>query len=77
MADAPDLKLFDKRVAHRYVRKGRLDEKEWDKHLKSLPDLADQAVPVESDLDGEDLDDVDDDDEELEADAAPETKPTP
>lgn len=77
MADAPDPKLFDKRVAHRYVRKGRLDEKEWDKHLKSLPDLADQAVPVESDLDGEDLDDVDDDDEELEADAGPETKPTP
>jgi hypothetical protein len=76
MADAPDPKLFDKRVAHRYVRKGRLDEKEWDKHLKSLPDLADQAVPVESDLDGEDLDD-DDDDEELEADAVPETKPTP
>ena len=75
MADAPDPKLFDKRVAHRYVRKGRLDEKEWDKHLKSLPDLADQAVPVESDLDGEDLDD--DEDDELEADAAPETKPTP
>jgi len=77
MADAPDPKLFDKRVAHRYVRKGRLDEKEWDKHVKSLPDLADQAVPVESDLDQDDLDD-DDLDEEPEADAAaPGTKPTP
>jgi hypothetical protein len=75
MADAPDQKLLDKRVAHRYVRKGRLDEKEWEKHIKSLPDLADQAVPVESEFDGEDFDD--DDDEELEADAAPETKPTP
>jgi hypothetical protein len=31
-------------------------------------------VPVESDLDGEVLDD---DDEDLEDDAAPETKPTP
>ena len=75
MADAPDPKLFDKRVAHRYVRKGRLDEKEWEKHLKSLPDLADQAVPVESDLDQDDLDD--DLDEEPEAAAPPETKPTP
>jgi hypothetical protein len=76
MADAPDPKLFDKRVAHRYVRKGRLDEKEWEKHVKSLPDLADQAVPVESDLDGDELDDDLDEDPE-EAAAAPETKPTP
>jgi hypothetical protein len=76
MADAPDPKLFDKRVAHRYVRKGRLDEKEWEKHVKSLPDLAEQAVPVESALDGEDLDDDDDEEPEAPA-AAPETKPTP
>jgi hypothetical protein len=32
------------------VRKGRLDEKEWERHLKSLPDLADQAIPVESEF---------------------------
>ncbi|HET9597667.1 MAG TPA: hypothetical protein VFP65_18915 [Anaeromyxobacteraceae bacterium] len=77
MADAPDPKLFDKRVAHRYVRKGRLDEKEWEKHLKSLPDLADQAVPVESDLDGDELDDDLDDEEPEEPAAGAETKPTP
>ena len=59
MADEIDRKLLDKRVAQRYVRKGLLDEKEWEKHLKSLPDVAAQAVPVESDLDQDDLDDED------------------
>jgi hypothetical protein len=67
MPDNTDPKFFDKRVAQRYQRKGLLDEKEWEKHLKSLPDLAGQAMPVESDLD-EDLDDEDDD---LEPEAAP------
>lgn len=69
MADPIDPKLLDKRVAQRYVRKGLLDEKEWEKHLKALPDLADQAVPVESDLD--DVDDLDDDEEPPAAQAAP------
>ncbi|HEU4382302.1 MAG TPA: hypothetical protein VFR85_02270 [Anaeromyxobacteraceae bacterium] len=43
-------KLVDKRVAQRYLRKGLLDEKEYERHLKSLEDLADQAVPVESEM---------------------------
>lgn len=67
MPDDIDRKLVDKRVVQRYLKKGRLDEKDYDKHLKSLPDLADQAVPIESDLD-EDLDD-----EEV---AAPSSAPT-
>jgi len=50
MADTLETRLLDKRVAHRYVRKGRLDEKEWERHLKSLPDLADRAIPVESEF---------------------------
>jgi hypothetical protein len=41
-------KLLDKRVAQRYLRKGLLDEKEWSKHLESLPDLADRAADVEA-----------------------------
>ena len=61
MPDDTERKLLDKRVAQRYIKKGRLDEKDWEKHLKGLPDLAGQAVPVESDLDDDDLDD----DEEL------------
>ena len=74
MPDETDRKLLDKRVAQRYIKKGRLDEKEWEKHLKGLPDLAGQAVPVESDLD-DDLDDLDDDEE---LDEAPQgTPPSP
>ncbi len=61
MPDDTDRKLLDKRVAQRYIKRGRLDEKDWEKHLKGLPDLAGQAVPVESDIDDDDLDD----DEEL------------
>ncbi len=41
-------KVVDKRVAQRYVRKGLLDEKEYERHLKGLKDLADEAMPVES-----------------------------
>lgn len=51
MPDDIETKLIDKRVVQRYLRKGRVDEKDYDRYLKSLPDLAEQAVPVESDLD--------------------------
>ncbi len=51
MAEDIERKLIDKRVVQRYLRKGRLDEKDYEKHLKALPDLAEQAVPIESDLD--------------------------
>jgi hypothetical protein len=56
MADTLETKLYDKRVAQRYVRKGRLDEKEYERHLKSLPDLEQQAVPVESEFEDTALD---------------------
>ncbi len=54
MPEDNDRKLYDKRVAQRYIRKGQLDEKDYERHLKGLPDLADQAVPVESDLSPDD-----------------------
>jgi hypothetical protein len=60
MADPHETKTIDKRVAQRYVRKGIVDEKEYEKHLKNLPDLADKAAPVEASIEGEDLDDEDD-----------------
>jgi hypothetical protein len=56
-----EIKLVDRRTAPRYLRKGVLDEKDYEKYLKSLPDVADQAVPVEAAMEGED--DLDDDDE--------------
>jgi hypothetical protein len=57
MADQLENKVVDKRVAQRYVRKGVVDEKDYEKHIKGLPDLADQAAPVEASIEGEDLDD--------------------
>ncbi len=45
-----DPKFFDKRVVQRYLRKGKLDEKEYERILRSLPDLADRAIPVESEF---------------------------
>ncbi len=55
MADNLENKLVDKRVVHRYIRKGRVDEKDYDQLLKKLPDLADQAVAVESEIEEEGL----------------------
>jgi hypothetical protein len=60
MADQPENKQIDKRVVHRYVRKGIVEEKEYDRLLKSLPDLADQAMPIEAsfEAEGEDADEA-------------------
>ncbi|HTN54334.1 MAG TPA: hypothetical protein VML50_18135 [Anaeromyxobacter sp.] len=64
MGDTLENKHLDRRVAHRYLRKGILDEKDYERHLKGLPDLADQAVPVEASIEGEDLDDEEEDGED-------------
>ena len=72
MADPFDARLYDKRTAARHIRLGLLDEKAYEKYMKSLPDLADQALPVESALDDVDLDEEDDlEDEEDEAETEP------
>lgn len=54
MSETIEVKHLDKRVSSRYLKKGKLDEKEYERHLKSLPDLSEQAIPVESEF--EDLD---------------------
>jgi hypothetical protein len=61
MSEELDPKLLDKRTAERHMRNGKLDEKIWDKHLKTLPDVAEKAIPVESTM--SDLDDDEDDGE--------------
>ena len=62
MSDTIDPRFSDKRTAERYIRSGQLDEKVWEKHLKSLPDVAEKGAPVESNL--ADIDeDYEDDDE--------------
>jgi hypothetical protein len=57
MSETFETKVIDRRVVKRYVRKGIVDEKEYAAYLKALPDLADQALSVESAMEG-DLDDA-------------------
>ncbi len=59
MADQFENKTIDKRVVVRYVRRNVIDEKDYEKHLKALPDLAEQAMPIESLMEGEPEDDGD------------------
>jgi hypothetical protein len=45
MADI-DERLIDKRVQERNMRRGLLDKKELEKHLKDLPDVSDKGEVV-------------------------------
>lgn len=60
MPDQFENRTVDKRVVHRYVKKGVIDEKDHEKYVKALPDLAEKAAPVEASIEGEELDDVSD-----------------
>lgn len=60
MAEPFENKQIDKRVVHRYLRKGVVDEREYTAHLKALPDLEESALSVEAALEGDELDDEDD-----------------
>jgi len=57
--------LFDVRIRERNLKSGVLTEKELEKHLASLPDVADQAEPFATSQpaleEPEDLDDESDD----------------
>ncbi|HEX9576078.1 MAG TPA: hypothetical protein VF994_18445 [Myxococcales bacterium] len=44
------LKYLDRRVVERYIKKGLVDEKEYARLLKTLPDLAEKAAKVETDF---------------------------
>jgi hypothetical protein len=62
MADSPDPKYIDKRTAERYQRAGLLDEKAYERHLKSLPDVAEKSVSVDTTMtDDEDFEDDEED----------------
>jgi hypothetical protein len=63
MSDTIETKFTDKRTVERYIRSGQVDEKAWEKHLKSLPDLTEKAVKVESSLGDIDEDEGDDGEE--------------
>ena len=52
---------FDKRIVERNIQKGLLTQKDLEKRLKGLPDLADQVASPEA---GDDDDAAEADDEE-------------
>jgi hypothetical protein len=54
MADTLDSRLIDRRTWDRYLRNGELDEKEYERYLKNLPDVAGKAAPVETVMDASD-----------------------
>jgi len=63
--DAKNHRLFDLRTVERNIKKGLITRKDYEKYLKSLPDVAALVAPPEEDLDdGADDDDMDDDDED-------------
>ena len=53
-----DPRFWDVRTLHRRLRRGQLSKKEYEKFLKSLPDVSDKVAPAN--LDGGDDDDEDD-----------------
>ncbi len=48
MAEPLDPKNIDKRTAARHLAQGGLDDKAWDRYLKSLPDVSEKAAQVET-----------------------------
>jgi hypothetical protein len=66
--DPKAMRLYDKRIVERNIKKGLLSRKDYEKHLKSLEDIGDKGVY------GGPLEDTDDDDvmenEVLEAEGA-------
>ena len=64
MADNIDIKYLDRRTVERYLRSGQIDEKDYEKYLKSLEDVAEKGAPVETMMDDADFDDEDEGDDE-------------
>lgn len=44
--DPGDLRNMDVRHVERALKRGHLTRKEYDKHLKTLPDVTDKAKPL-------------------------------
>jgi hypothetical protein len=64
MSEPLDPKNIDKRTAARHLAQGELDEKAWERYLKSLPDVSDKAAQVETLVaDTDDALDIDEDEE--------------
>lgn len=71
--DPKGTRLLDKRTVERNIKKGLLTRKDYEKHLKSLEDVAGKGVYGAPAVDDDDDDDLIDDLPEDEDDAADET----
>ncbi len=67
MAENIDMTKLDKRTAERYIRAGLLDEKAYERYLKSLGDAAEKSAPVETTMMVEEPEEDDDEDETLDS----------
>jgi hypothetical protein len=54
-----DPRYLDKRTVARYITQGLVDEKAWEKHLKSLTDVAEKAIRIETISEDDPIDDDD------------------
>ena len=63
--DTKPQRQFDVRTVERNIKKGYFTRKDYEKHLKALPDLTEKVAPAEEELD-DDLDDIDEVDEPAE-----------
>ena len=39
-------RFFDVRIYERYVKEGKITQKDYEKHVKSLPDVSEKATPL-------------------------------
>lgn len=54
-----DPRFWDVRTLHRRLRRGQLSKKEYEKFLKSLPDVSDKVAPAADIDDADEEDDLD------------------
>ena len=52
--DSKPQRQFDVRTVERNIKKGYFTRKDYEKHLKALPDTAEKVAPPEEDLDDDD-----------------------
>jgi hypothetical protein len=58
--DVKPQRAFDVRTLERNIKKGNITRKDYEKHLKALPDATEKVAPPEEDVSDEDeLDEVD------------------
>jgi hypothetical protein len=50
MATKIDMSTLDRRLAERLIRKGELSQAEWDAYVAALPDVAEKAEPISTEL---------------------------